>query len=52
MTNVHNESVVRRAKDPVQSNRQFNDPEIWAQMPSGLGKDSDQFLPHLLRKLW
>jgi len=51
MTNVHNESVVRRVKDPVQSNRQFNDTEIWAQMPSGLGKDSDQFLPNLLREL-
>src|SRR6266545_7669484 len=41
MTDVHNEPVVRRVKDPVQSNRQFNDAEIWAQMPSGLGKDSD-----------
>src|SRR4029077_20288033 len=39
MTDVHNESVVRRVKNPVQGNRQFNHTEIWAQMPSGLRKD-------------
>ena len=35
----------------MQGNRQFNDTEIWAQMPSGLGKDADQFFPHLLCEL-
>src|SRR5438552_13925081 len=39
MTDVHNESVVRRVKNPVQGNRQFNHAEIWAQMSSGLGWD-------------
>src|ERR1700730_11953773 len=52
MTDVHNESVLRRVKNPVQGNRQLNDTEIRAQMPSGLRKDADQFLPHLLRELW
>src|SRR2546430_2651256 len=37
MTDVHSESVVRRVKNPVQGNCQFNNTEIWAQMPSGLG---------------
>src|SRR5205823_14475629 len=37
MTDVHNESVVRRVKNPVQCNCQFNNTEIWAQMPSGMG---------------
>jgi hypothetical protein len=41
MTDVHNEPVVRRVEDPVQRNRQFDDTEIGAQMPSGLGKDLD-----------
>jgi len=41
MTDVHNEPVVRRVEDPVQRYRQFDHTEIWAQMPSGLGKNSD-----------
>ncbi|KAF5407302.1 MAG: hypothetical protein Udaeo2_25770 [Candidatus Udaeobacter sp.] len=52
MTDVHNEPVVRRVEDPVQGNRQFHDTEIWAQMPSGLGKDADQLFPHFLCELW
>jgi hypothetical protein len=51
MTDVHNESVARRVKNPMQRNRQFNDTEIWPQMPSGLRKDSDQFFPHFLCEL-
>src|SRR5439155_7543362 len=51
MTDIHNESVMRRVKNPVHVNRQFNYPEIWSQMPSGLVKDSDQFFPHLLCEL-
>src|SRR6266513_4809238 len=30
MTDVHDKSVVRRVKDPMQRNRQLNDAEIWA----------------------
>ena len=41
MTDVHDESVVRRVEDPVQGNRQFDDTEIWSQMSSGLRKDTD-----------
>jgi hypothetical protein len=51
MADVHNESVVRRVKDPVQRDGQFNHTEIWAQMASRLGKDSDQFFPHVLCEL-
>ena len=51
MTDVHNESVVRRLEDPVQCNRQFDHTEIWSQMPSGLRKDSNQLFTYLLCEL-
>ena len=51
MTYVHDKSVAGRVEHAMQSNRQFDHAEIWAEMTSGLRQNLDQLIPHFLCKL-
>ena len=47
MTDIEDKFVLRCVENPVQRNGQLNDSQVWTEVASGLGEDTDQFLAHL-----
>jgi hypothetical protein len=51
MADIEYQFVLRGVKDPVQSNRELYDPKIRPEVPTDLGKNRNELVPDLLRKL-
>jgi hypothetical protein len=51
VADIPDEFVLWRFKDPMERERQFNDPEVWPKVSAIFGKDSDQFVTNLLTQL-
>ena len=51
VANVKDELVLWRSENSMKRDRQLDDAEIGPEMASGLGKDLDQLVTHLLREL-
>src|SRR5439155_19790543 len=51
VTHIHHESVAWRVEHPMQRNRQLNHAKVRPEMSTGLGKNFDQLIAHVLREL-
>jgi len=51
MADVPDQSVLGRVEDPMQGNRQLDDAEAGAQMPTRHGNRVDRFRPQFVGKL-